>query len=188
MCSPRAWTKSPPSCSGWGSTPPYTTTWSGCCWQKKPQRSTKAGACGRSFWSATLGVRGQLRAWPRALACSASPLSWRSAWIRALTRPRRGRSAGYINYYISDGIGLAIDRSPQFRGKLENVDVTKLPEMSDITSFVGHFSIDKNSGAAKEGDSGDPHYNNHDAPTPTPRKWLALLQTLPACDPVGTSV
>jgi hypothetical protein len=55
-----------------------------------------------------------------------------------------GNVGRYINYYISDGIGEAIDRSPQFHGKLENVDVTKLPKMPDIRSIVGHFTLDKN--------------------------------------------
>jgi pimeloyl-ACP methyl ester carboxylesterase len=43
----------------------------------------------------------------------------------------------YVNYYVSTGIGRAIGRSPQFRGKFQNIDVAKLPG-------VGHFNIDKN--------------------------------------------
>jgi hypothetical protein len=42
-----------------------------------------------------------------------------------------------INYYVATSIGTAIDRGPQFRGTLQNVDVSKLRS-------VGHFNIDKN--------------------------------------------
>ena len=48
-----------------------------------------------------------------------------------------GRVNHYINYYVASSIGTAIDRGPQFRGTLQNVDVSKLPS-------VGHFNIDKN--------------------------------------------
>jgi hypothetical protein len=48
-----------------------------------------------------------------------------------------GRVNHYINYYVATSIGTAIDRGPQFRGTLQNVDVSKLPS-------VGHFNIDKN--------------------------------------------
>lgn len=48
-----------------------------------------------------------------------------------------GRVNHYINYYVATGIGTAIDRGSQFRGTLQNVDVSKLPS-------VGHFNIDKN--------------------------------------------
>lgn len=48
-----------------------------------------------------------------------------------------GRVDHYINYYVATSIGTAIDRGPQFRGTLQNVDVSKLRS-------VGHFNIDKN--------------------------------------------
>ena len=43
----------------------------------------------------------------------------------------------YVNYYIADGMGKAVDRGPQFTGVLENVDVEKNPALN-------HFNIDKN--------------------------------------------
>ena len=44
----------------------------------------------------------------------------------------------YINYYVAGGMGKAIDRSPQFRGILQNIEVGK--SLHD----VGHLTIDKN--------------------------------------------
>jgi pimeloyl-ACP methyl ester carboxylesterase len=48
-----------------------------------------------------------------------------------------GRVSHFIDYYVASGIGTAVDRGRQFRGTLQNVDVSKLPR-------VGHFNIDKN--------------------------------------------
>lgn len=47
-----------------------------------------------------------------------------------------GHVGRYINYYIASGIGEPVDRTRQFHGSLQNVDVSKLG--------VGHFDIDKN--------------------------------------------
>ncbi|MDE1973926.1 MAG: hypothetical protein KGI48_12150 [Hyphomicrobiales bacterium] len=43
----------------------------------------------------------------------------------------------YINYYIADGMGLAVVRGKQFTGVLQNIDVEKNPALN-------HFNIDKN--------------------------------------------
>jgi hypothetical protein len=51
--------------------------------------------------------------------------------------PASGRVDRYINFYVSTGIGHTIDKSPEFRGHFENVDVAKMPG-------VGHFNIEKN--------------------------------------------
>ena len=47
-----------------------------------------------------------------------------------------GHVRRYINYYIASGIGEPVNRTRQFHGSLQNVDVSKLG--------VGHFDIDKN--------------------------------------------
>jgi len=44
----------------------------------------------------------------------------------------------YINYYVAGGMGKAIERSPQFHGILQNIEVGR--ELRD----VGHLTIDKN--------------------------------------------
>ena len=43
----------------------------------------------------------------------------------------------YINYYIGNGPGVAVDKGRQFSGTLQNVDMEKHPDL-------GHFNIDKN--------------------------------------------
>ena len=43
----------------------------------------------------------------------------------------------YINYYIGNGLGVAVDKGRQFSGTLQNVDMEKHPDL-------GHFNIDKN--------------------------------------------
>jgi pimeloyl-ACP methyl ester carboxylesterase len=48
-----------------------------------------------------------------------------------------GNVSRYINYYVANGLGERVDRSRQFSGVLENVDVEKNPN-------IGHFNIDKN--------------------------------------------
>jgi len=48
-----------------------------------------------------------------------------------------GRVGRYINFYIANGSGTPVERTKQFRGDLENVDVEKIPG-------IGHITIDKN--------------------------------------------
>jgi len=48
-----------------------------------------------------------------------------------------GRVGRYINFYIANGAGTAVEKSGQFQGKLENVNVQGVPG-------VGHMSIEKN--------------------------------------------
>ncbi len=48
-----------------------------------------------------------------------------------------GHVGKYVNYYISTGAGVPVDRTKQFSGVLKNVDMGKDPS-------VGHFNIDKN--------------------------------------------
>lgn len=43
----------------------------------------------------------------------------------------------YINYYIGNGLGVAVGKGRQFSGTLQNVDMEKHPDL-------GHFNIDKN--------------------------------------------
>lgn len=43
----------------------------------------------------------------------------------------------YVNYYIANGMGSAVDRGRQFSGVLQNVDVEKMPD-------IHHYNIDKN--------------------------------------------
>jgi pimeloyl-ACP methyl ester carboxylesterase len=45
-----------------------------------------------------------------------------------------GHIGRYVNYY-SDGAGMAVDKSPQFRGSFQNVDLKNMPS-------IGHFNID----------------------------------------------
>lgn len=47
-----------------------------------------------------------------------------------------GRVGKYVNYYISTGAGVPVDRAKQFSGVLENVDLAK-------DQSLGHFNIDK---------------------------------------------
>jgi hypothetical protein len=49
----------------------------------------------------------------------------------------KGRVGRYINFYIANGAGTPVERSKQFQGTLENVNVQNVPG-------VGHMSIDKN--------------------------------------------
>lgn len=48
-----------------------------------------------------------------------------------------GRVGRYINFYIANGAGTPVQRTKQLQGKLENVDVERIPG-------VGHITIDKN--------------------------------------------
>jgi len=48
-----------------------------------------------------------------------------------------GRVGRYINFYVANGAGTVVEKTKQFRGALENVDVQKIPG-------VGHLTIDKN--------------------------------------------
>lgn len=48
-----------------------------------------------------------------------------------------GRVGRYINFYVANGAGTRVERSENFRGTLENVDVENVPGIS-------HLSIDKN--------------------------------------------
>jgi hypothetical protein len=48
-----------------------------------------------------------------------------------------GRVGRYINLYIANGAGTAVQPTRDLKGKLENVNVDSVPG-------VGHISIDKN--------------------------------------------
>jgi hypothetical protein len=48
-----------------------------------------------------------------------------------------GRVGRYINFYVASGSGTRVEKSSNFRGALENVDVGGVPGVS-------HLSIDKN--------------------------------------------
>jgi hypothetical protein len=48
-----------------------------------------------------------------------------------------GRVGRYINFYIANGAGTPVEKTKQFQGTLENVNVQSVPG-------VGHMSIDKN--------------------------------------------
>jgi hypothetical protein len=48
-----------------------------------------------------------------------------------------GRVGRYINFYIANGAGTPVEKSKQFQGTLENVNVEDVPG-------VGHISIEKN--------------------------------------------
>jgi hypothetical protein len=48
-----------------------------------------------------------------------------------------GRVGKYINFYVANGAGTRVERSRNFEGTLENVDVESVPG-------VGHLTIDKN--------------------------------------------
>jgi len=48
-----------------------------------------------------------------------------------------GRVGKYINFYVANGAGTKVERTQNFQGSLENVDVENVPG-------VGHLTIDKN--------------------------------------------
>jgi hypothetical protein len=48
-----------------------------------------------------------------------------------------GRVGRYINFYVANGAGTPVQRTKDFRGTLENVDVERVPGVS-------HLTIDKN--------------------------------------------
>jgi hypothetical protein len=48
-----------------------------------------------------------------------------------------GRVGRYINFYVADGAGTPVEKTNQFQGALENVDVQAIPG-------IGHLTIDKN--------------------------------------------
>jgi hypothetical protein len=48
-----------------------------------------------------------------------------------------GRVGKYINFYVANGAGTRVERTRNFQGTLENVDVENVPG-------VGHLTIDKN--------------------------------------------
>lgn len=48
-----------------------------------------------------------------------------------------GRVGRYINFYVANGAGTRVQPTKHLQGKLENVDVEKVPG-------VGHMTIDKN--------------------------------------------
>jgi hypothetical protein len=48
-----------------------------------------------------------------------------------------GRVGRYLNFYVANGAGTRVEKTKNFRGTLENVDVEKLPGVS-------HLTIDKN--------------------------------------------
>ena len=49
----------------------------------------------------------------------------------------KGRVGRYINFYIANGAGTPVEKTRQFQGTLENVNVQDVPG-------VGHMSIEKN--------------------------------------------
>ena len=49
----------------------------------------------------------------------------------------KGRVGRYINFYIANGAGTPVEKTRQFQGTLENVNVQNVPG-------VGHISIEKN--------------------------------------------
>jgi len=49
----------------------------------------------------------------------------------------KGRVGRYVNFYIANGAGTPVERTKQFQGMLENVNVQNVPG-------VGHMSIEKN--------------------------------------------
>jgi hypothetical protein len=48
-----------------------------------------------------------------------------------------GRVGKYINFYVANGAGTRVEKTRNFQGQLENVDVENVPG-------VGHLTIDKN--------------------------------------------
>jgi hypothetical protein len=48
-----------------------------------------------------------------------------------------GRVGRYVNFYVANGAGTRVEKSRNFQGSLENVDVEGVPG-------VGHLTIDKN--------------------------------------------
>ena len=48
-----------------------------------------------------------------------------------------GRVGKYINFYVANGAGTRVEKTRNFQGTLENVDVENVPG-------VGHLTIDKN--------------------------------------------
>lgn len=48
-----------------------------------------------------------------------------------------GKVGKYINFYVANGAGTRVERTSNFQGALENVDVENVPG-------VGHLTIDKN--------------------------------------------
>jgi hypothetical protein len=48
-----------------------------------------------------------------------------------------GRVGRYVNFYVANGAGTRVEKTRNFQGTLENVDVEKLPGVS-------HLTIDKN--------------------------------------------
>jgi len=48
-----------------------------------------------------------------------------------------GRVGRYVNFYVANGAGTRVEKTRDFRGTLENVDVDRLPGVS-------HLTIDKN--------------------------------------------
>ncbi len=48
-----------------------------------------------------------------------------------------GRVGHYINFYVANGPGTRVQQAKDFHGKLENVDVERVPGIS-------HLTIDKN--------------------------------------------
>jgi len=83
-----------------------------------------SGAVAVTAMAARLGERGV----PVKLAIGLDPTSRMTA---------SGHVDRYVNYYIANGYGLAVDKGPQFTGVLQNIDLEKMPD-------IGHFNIEKN--------------------------------------------
>jgi hypothetical protein len=83
-----------------------------------------SGAVAVTSMAARLGERGV----PVKLAIGLDPTSPMTA---------SGHVDRYVNYYVANGYGFAVEKGPQFAGVLQNIDVEKMPD-------VGHFNIEKN--------------------------------------------
>ena len=83
-----------------------------------------SGAVAVTSMAARLGERGV----PVKLAIGLDPTSPMTA---------SGHVDRYVNYYIANGYGFAVERGRQFTGVLQNIDLEKMTD-------VGHFNIEKN--------------------------------------------
>ena len=83
-----------------------------------------SGAVAVTSMAALLGERGV----PVKLAIGLDPTSPMTA---------SGHVDRYVNYYIANGYGWAVEKGPHFAGVLQNIDVEKMPD-------IGHFTIEKN--------------------------------------------
>jgi hypothetical protein len=95
----------------------------------KLQRNTRVGGHERSFWSGIPPVQ--------RLDKLGAPVKLAIGLDSVFQTSLSGRVGRYINFYIANGAGTPVQRTKQLQGKLENVDVERIPG-------VGHITIDKN--------------------------------------------